>query len=79
MSEDCLFLDVYVPEKIFESAQGQLTGVGAPILLWIFGGGYVFGSKEYWGDPGTLIKSSLDDHSEGIIFISINYRVSKAP
>lgn len=33
-NEDCLFLDVMVPEAIFETA-GQ--GPGAPVLVWIYG------------------------------------------
>lgn len=76
MSEDCLFLDVFVPEKIFHSAHRHRSGGGAPVLVWIFGGGYAFGSKEYWGNPATLIKSSIDGNDEGVVFIAINYRVS---
>ncbi|EKG12539.1 Carboxylesterase type B [Macrophomina phaseolina MS6] len=33
-TEDCLFLDVIVPEKVFTNA-GQ--GDGAPVLVWIHG------------------------------------------
>lgn len=33
-NEDCLFLDVMVPQGIFEKA-GQ--GYGAPVLVWIYG------------------------------------------
>lgn len=33
-NEDCLFLDVMVPEAIFENA-GQ--GPGSPVLVWIYG------------------------------------------
>lgn len=35
-TEDCLFLDVAVPQKIFEKAG---KGWGAPVLVWIYGGG----------------------------------------
>lgn len=35
-TEDCLFLDVVVPEAIF-NARG--SGYGAPVLVWIYGGG----------------------------------------
>lgn len=35
-TEDCLFLDVFVPQDIFESAG---KGYGAPVLVWIYGGG----------------------------------------
>lgn len=33
-NEDCLFLDVMVPEEIFEKAG---RGSGAPVLVWIYG------------------------------------------
>jgi len=36
--EDCLFLDVVVPEKAFEKAKGNGRG-GAPVMVWIYGGG----------------------------------------
>lgn len=38
-SEDCLFLDVMVPKSIFDN------GGGAPVIVWIYGGGYTAGSK----------------------------------
>jgi acetylcholinesterase len=41
-SEDCLFLDVFVPEDILEKAG---RGYGAPVLVWIYGGGYTGGNK----------------------------------
>jgi len=42
MSEDCLFLDVFAPRQVFESAG---LGYGAPVLVWIYGGGYTSGEK----------------------------------
>lgn len=42
VTEDCLFLDVMVPTKIYNS-RGK--GYGAPVLVWIYGGGYTAGSK----------------------------------
>lgn len=41
-TEDCLFLDVVVAESIFSQAG---TGNRAPVLVWIYGGGYVNGDK----------------------------------
>ncbi|KAK4556861.1 hypothetical protein LTR86_005841 [Recurvomyces mirabilis] len=75
MSEDCLFLDVYAPKTVLEGAEAQSIHAGAPVLVWIYGGGYVFGSKEYWGNPATLIESSSSNHTEGVIFIALNYRL----
>jgi len=34
-TEDCLFLDVVVPESIYDNAG---KGYGAPVLVWIYGG-----------------------------------------
>lgn len=36
-SEDCLFLDVFVPEDVLAKAG---KGYGAAVLVWIYGGGY---------------------------------------
>ena len=68
-SEDCLFLDIYVPVKAFQDDTAPL-----PVVAYIYGGGYVTGSKDefpalYTGAP--LIKAS--DYQT--IFIVGNYRV----
>ncbi|KAG6364210.1 hypothetical protein INS49_005808 [Diaporthe citri] len=52
-NEDCLFLDVMVPEAVFEKAG---RGSGAPVLVWIYGGGYAVGSKTSGYDPRKLIR-----------------------
>lgn len=41
-TEDCLFLDVMVPQGIFDKAG---SGSGAPVLVWFHGGGYVKGMR----------------------------------
>jgi len=43
VTEDCLFLDVMVPTSIYNN-RGK--GYGAPVLVWIYGGGYTVGSKD---------------------------------
>ena len=68
-SEDCLFLDVIVPESIFKKSSR------APVLVWIYGGGYVSGEKTVSGNPATLISRSFDNQNEGVIFVAINYRL----
>ncbi|PUU72351.1 Alpha/Beta hydrolase protein [Tuber borchii] len=62
--EDCLYLDVYVPTCV-------KPGDDVPVLTWVFGGGYMVGSKEMWGDPAHLIQSS----DEPMIYVSFNYRL----
>ncbi|KAK2629200.1 hypothetical protein QTJ16_000020 [Diplocarpon rosae] len=73
-SEDCLFLDVMVPTDIFT----QKTGPGASVLVWIHGGGYVGGGKSATGssgNPAGIIARSLENNGEGVIFVSLNYRL----
>ncbi|KAI9716644.1 MAG: hypothetical protein M1812_005182 [Candelaria pacifica] len=67
-TEDCLFLDVSVPQVIFNA---KSSSAGAPVLVWIFGGGYAFGAKNYWGNAAGLIDRSED----GVVYVSINYRL----
>ncbi|KAH7029042.1 Alpha/Beta hydrolase protein [Microdochium trichocladiopsis] len=71
-TEECLLLNVYVPQKIF--AKGDRAK--ASVLVWIHGGGFTFGSKTSVGNPaGIIARAGLDDDKGGIIFVSINYRL----
>ncbi|KAK4549100.1 hypothetical protein LTR36_007556 [Oleoguttula mirabilis] len=71
-TEDCLFLDVVVPEAIFDNAG---NGWGAPVLVWIYGGGYTEGSKAGSGSPVGLLTRSESNKAEGVIYVSLNYRL----
>ncbi|EXJ69648.1 uncharacterized protein A1O5_06719 [Cladophialophora psammophila CBS 110553] len=72
-TEDCLFLDVMVPRAIFEAA-GQ--GPGAPVMVWIHGGGYTLGSKTLYSPSAAgLIKASQSQGRKGIIWVAMNYRL----
>jgi len=71
-SEDCLFLDVITPKSIFnEKCEDK---AGAPVLVWIYGGGYVNGDKTSSGNPATLISRSQNG-GEGVVYVAMNYRV----
>jgi para-nitrobenzyl esterase len=60
-SEDCLTLNLWMPEN---SGQAKL-----PVMVWIFGGGYVAGSSsESRQDGGNLCK-------KGVLVVSMNYRL----
>ncbi|KAL3426049.1 carboxylesterase family protein [Phlyctema vagabunda] len=75
-NEDCLLLDVLVPEPIFNSKKKRTgSSKGAPVLVWIYGGGYTGGSKGGSGNPAGLIAASQVDKSEGVVFVAMNYRV----
>lgn len=70
-SEDCLFLDVIVPKSIYDSCGKS----AAPVVVWIYGGGYVSGSKFGAGNPATLISRSQENGDEGVIYVALNYRL----
>lgn len=73
-TEDCLFLDVVVPEEVFNNAKNSSTS-GAPVVVWSYGGGFISGDKSAQ-DPAGLLASSQKQGSNGAIFVSFNYRVS---
>ena len=75
-SEDCLFLDVVVPQDIFHKANrtGKST---SPTVVWVHGGGFTTGEKTGSGlyNPAGLFNASQAAGSEGFVFVAINYRV----
>ena len=67
LSEDCLYLNVFVPSKVFLNKDRIHD---TPILVFIHGGGLTIGSSvSDWYEPSTLV--SLSE----IIVITINYRL----
>lgn len=72
-SEDCLFLDVVVPDQIWN----QRCNSSRPVMVWIHGGGFQIGAK--WGGPMTnplgLQDRSFDEDGEGVVWVGLNYRV----
>ncbi|KAL8994183.1 MAG: hypothetical protein Q9169_005786 [Polycauliona sp. 2 TL-2023] len=77
-TEDCLFLDVVVPEQIFNLAgDSKNSESGAPVLVWIYGGGYTAGEKTGYGlfNPAGLIRASQITESEGVVYVALNYRL----
>lgn len=68
-TEDCLFLDVIVPESIYTQ------NTSAPVLVWVYGGGYVNGDKTSTGNPATLIATASENGGEGVVYVAMNYRL----
>lgn len=62
-SEDCLYLNVWTPAK---SASEHL-----PVLVWIYGGGFSFGSTS---EP---VYSGEKLAKKGVVLVSIAYRVGQ--
>jgi para-nitrobenzyl esterase len=60
-SEDCLFLNVWVPAK--------RPGAKLPVMVWIHGGGFVAGSSSEARQDGTNLAQ------QGVIVVSMNYRL----
>ncbi len=73
-TEDCLFLDVIVPRGIFARRRGNGNGKRAPVLVWIYGGGYTGGDKAQY-PPAGLIEQGGEDADGGFIYVALNYRV----
>ena len=61
VSEDCLYLNVWTPAK---SADERV-----PVLVWIYGGGFSFGSTS------TPVHNGEHLARKGVVLVTINYRV----
>lgn len=61
LSEDCLYLNIWTPTK---TGKEKL-----PVLVWIYGGGFVSGSAACPIYDGEALAK------EGIVYVSVNYRV----
>lgn len=64
-SEDCLFLDVWVPQDV-------KPGDNVPVLHWFASSAYAFGSKEMFVSPTALFDVMADNRK--FIFVVNNYR-----
>jgi len=60
-SEDCLFLNVWVPTKP--------SGAKLPVMVWIYGGGFAAGSTSEARQDGAHLAQ------QGVIVVSMNYRL----
>jgi hypothetical protein len=61
-SEDCLLLDVLVPQTV--------NGPNLPVIVQIHGGGYAGGNSETY--PGYAL---VNQTQGGLIYVSIQYRL----
>uniref|UniRef100_A0A8C3PRJ4 Carboxylic ester hydrolase n=1 Tax=Calidris pygmaea TaxID=425635 RepID=A0A8C3PRJ4_9CHAR len=65
MSEDCLYLNVWVP-----GASPITPPKPVPVLVWIYGGGFYSGSATLDVYDGRYLAAA-----EGLVVVSMNYRV----
>ncbi|XP_033229589.1 venom carboxylesterase-6-like [Belonocnema kinseyi] len=64
-AEDCLYLNVYTPLLEFESPLTNKNLV--PVMVWIHGGGFNWGSSNQYGAKYLLDKD--------VILVTVNYRL----
>ncbi|NGY04242.1 carboxylesterase/lipase family protein [Solimonas terrae] len=64
VSEDCLYLNVWKPASA--AAGGKL-----PVMVWIYGGGFVSGSATAPVTDGARLAA------RGVVLVSFNYRVGR--
>jgi para-nitrobenzyl esterase len=62
-SEDCLYLNIWTPAK---SSNDRI-----PVLVWIYGGGFSFGSTSDAVSTGEKLAQ------KGVVYVSIAYRVGQ--
>jgi para-nitrobenzyl esterase len=62
-AEGCLFLNVWAPSRV--------SGKKLPVMVWIYGGGFVNGGSSPTVYDGTQFAK------RGIVFVSFNYRVGR--
>ncbi len=63
-SEDCLFLNVWKPANANKTSK-------LPVMVWIYGGGFVFGSASGPQNYGHSLNKN------GVILVNINYRLGR--
>ena len=69
-SEDCLYLNIFAPYSAYEeSVILKDSSALLPVFVWIYGGGFYFGSTSYY-NGGIL--STVGN----VIVVTINYRVA---
>jgi len=63
-SEDCLSLNVWRPAS-------AAPGAKLPVMVWIYGGGFMFGSSAMPSTSGTQFAK------QGVVLVAANYRVGR--
>ena len=73
-SEDCLFLDLYVPGAVIRNKSTKL-----PVVVWLYGGAYIIGAKD--ANNGGPYNAPLYNGTafitkdQNVIFVAGNYRL----
>ncbi|KAF3848821.1 hypothetical protein F7725_015318 [Dissostichus mawsoni] len=68
-SEDCLYLNIWVPH-------GRSVSTGLPVMVWIFGGGFLIGGSMGANFLENYLYSGQEIADRGdVIVVTMNYRV----
>ncbi|KAK0097764.1 hypothetical protein PV326_013978 [Microctonus aethiopoides] len=73
VSEDCLYLNIWVPQKFrmrHKESPGMSENKGMPMLVWIYGGGYMTGTATL-----DVYDADLMAVTSNVIIASMQYRV----
>ncbi|KAE9975569.1 hypothetical protein EG327_008422 [Venturia inaequalis] len=73
-TEDCLYLDVYVPKEVWDTRNDRKV-IYPTTAIWIHGGDFTSGSKHNFTNPDGLFEASKDQDNETFVFVAINYRL----
>ncbi|KAI9026712.1 Alpha/Beta hydrolase protein [Hyaloraphidium curvatum] len=65
VSEDCLYLNVYSPDK------ARCPASGCPVLVWLHGGHLMSGSANFWFYDGSRVADVWD-----VVVVGVNYRLN---
>ncbi|KAF8162761.1 carotenoid ester lipase precursor [Crassisporium funariophilum] len=68
-SEDCLSINVIKPTSARSTE-------GLPVIVWIYGGGYLVGDTAAYDAMGVRIVRRSVELGQPVVFVSMNYRVS---
>ncbi|MGY4709270.1 carboxylesterase/lipase family protein [Mycolicibacterium sp. CBM1] len=71
--EDCLFLNIWAPSTAPDTSKDPDTSKTAglkPVMVWVHGGAYIFGSGSQPLYDGTVLADESD-----VVVVTINYRL----
>lgn len=73
ISEDCLYLNIWVPQAVrlrHQNGKPHLNHSSVPVLIWIYGGGYMSGTATLDIYDADIIAATSD-----VIVASMQYRI----
>ncbi|KAL7554356.1 hypothetical protein ACHAWF_017798 [Thalassiosira exigua] len=71
LEEDCLYLNIWRPKETSDDDGNNDEGGLLPVMLWIHGGGFVFGSGNHANFNGANLAGNED-----VVVVTINYRLN---